>query len=169
MKQIIYLVVFCLNISFIFSQSKGTIKSPSTFFPKEKVKVLVVGTFHFNYPNLDVNKIEDKEKIDVLSEPKKSENLAQRQYALLCAALLAVKPGGIVVYSTCSINPKENDQVIARLLKRKGDDFQLLNLPLPEGAEKTQFGVQFMPDVCGFGPMYCCKLQRYEGLSSNRT
>ena len=70
-------------------------------------------------------------------KPKKSENLAQRQYALLCAALLAVKPGGVVVYSTCSINPKENDLVIERLLHRKTDHFQILSLEVPDKGEKS--------------------------------
>lgn len=49
------------------------LKPPSEFFPKEKTKVLVVGTFHFDYPGLDVNKTADEDKIDVLVEPKKSE------------------------------------------------------------------------------------------------
>ncbi len=102
-------------------------------------------------------------------KPKKSENLAQRQYALLCAALLAVKPGGIVVYSTCSINPKENDKVIERLLHKKSDQFQIVSLSPPRFAEKTEYGVQFLPDACGFGPMYCCKIQKHESLPSNRT
>ncbi len=101
-------------------------------------------------------------------KPKRSDQLAQRQYALLCAALLAVKPGGIVVYSTCSINPKENDQVIERLLQRKSEQFQILDLNAPPKTEKTKFGVQFMPDACGFGPMYCCKLQRHESISPDR-
>ncbi len=101
-------------------------------------------------------------------KPKRAEQLAQRQYAMLCAALLAVKPGGMVVYSTCSINPKENDQVIERLLHRKSEQFKILALNIPDKAEKTQFGVQFMPDACGFGPMYCCKLQRHESISSAR-
>jgi 5-methylcytosine rRNA methyltransferase NSUN4 len=95
-------------------------------------------------------------------KPKRGESLAQRQYALLCAALLAVKPGGVVVYSTCSINPVENDGVIAKLNKKKGEGFDLVPVPAPEGAEKTEFGVQFLPDVNGFGPMYCCKLRRAE-------
>jgi 5-methylcytosine rRNA methyltransferase NSUN4 len=95
-------------------------------------------------------------------KPKRAESLAQRQYALLCAALLAVKPGGTIIYSTCSLNPVENDGVIGKLLKKKTEDFELLKIDLPEGAEKTQFGLQFLPDVCGFGPMYCAKLRRVE-------
>lgn len=49
------------------------IKSPSEFFPKEKTKVLVVGTFHFDYPGLDDHKTAEDDKVDVLKEPKKSE------------------------------------------------------------------------------------------------
>ena len=49
------------------------IKNASDFFPTEKTKVLVVGTFHMNYPGLDDHKTTDSDKIDVLKEPKKSE------------------------------------------------------------------------------------------------
>jgi len=48
-------------------------KPVSEYFPKEKTQVLVVGTFHFDYPGLDAHKTSDEDKIDVLKEPKKSE------------------------------------------------------------------------------------------------
>jgi 16S rRNA (cytosine967-C5)-methyltransferase len=38
------------------------------------------------------------------------------QYKLLCKAASLVKPGGIVVYSTCSIEPEENYKVVERFL-----------------------------------------------------
>ena len=38
------------------------------------------------------------------------------QYQLLCKAASLVKPGGIVVYSTCSIEPEENYKVVERFL-----------------------------------------------------
>ena len=41
---------------------------------------------------------------------------AQRQRELLHAALRAVRPGGRVVYSTCSLEPEENEQVVAAVL-----------------------------------------------------
>ena len=41
---------------------------------------------------------------------------AQRQRAILSAALRAVRPGGRVVYSTCSLEPEENEQVVAAVL-----------------------------------------------------
>ncbi|MDX1463555.1 MAG: DUF5694 domain-containing protein [Marinirhabdus sp.] len=49
------------------------LKSPATFFPSERAKVLVVGTFHFDYLGLDEHKTAEDDKIDVLKEPKKSE------------------------------------------------------------------------------------------------
>jgi 16S rRNA C967 or C1407 C5-methylase (RsmB/RsmF family) len=92
--------------------------------------------------------------------PSRSEKLAQRQYALLTAALLAVKPGGRIVYSTCALSPLENDGVIARLLKKKAG-FRVLPAapPVPE-AERTEFGLQFLPDRCGYGPIFYSVLEK---------
>jgi 16S rRNA (cytosine967-C5)-methyltransferase len=42
---------------------------------------------------------------------------ADRQRAILRAALRAVKPGGCVVYSTCSLEPEENEHVVAAVLR----------------------------------------------------
>jgi 16S rRNA (cytosine967-C5)-methyltransferase len=41
---------------------------------------------------------------------------SERQRAILLAALRSVRPGGRVVYSTCSLEPEENEQVIAAAL-----------------------------------------------------
>ena len=41
---------------------------------------------------------------------------AERQRAILSAALGAVHPGGRVVYSTCSLEPEENEEVVGAVL-----------------------------------------------------
>ncbi len=46
---------------------------------------------------------------------------AERQRAILRAALRALRPGGHVVYSTCSLEPEENEQVIAAVLSQNID------------------------------------------------
>lgn len=46
---------------------------------------------------------------------------AERQEAILASALRAVKAGGRVVYSTCSLEPEENEQVVAAVLRDRKD------------------------------------------------
>ena len=48
--------------------------------------------------------------------PEDLERQAERQRAILTAALRVVCPGGHVVYSTCSLEPEENEQVVAAVL-----------------------------------------------------
>ncbi len=95
-------------------------------------------------------------------KPARSEKLAQRQYALMTAALLACKPGGRIVYSTCSVSELENDQVIARLSKKKSDQFEVIRTDLPPvgGSEFTDFGVRMWPDRCEAGPIYYSVLKK---------
>jgi 16S rRNA (cytosine967-C5)-methyltransferase len=51
--------------------------------------------------------------------------LAQRQHAILRAALRAVRPGGCAVYATCSLEPEENEQIVAALLAENPNARQL--------------------------------------------
>ena len=44
--------------------------------------------------------------------PDEFEDLIRLQTRLLFTALERVRPGGVVVYSTCSIEPEENDGVV---------------------------------------------------------
>ena len=60
--------------------------------------------------------------------------LSEIQYNLLKNAAQYIKPGGILVYSTCSIEPMENEEVVQRFLT----DFPMYTI---ENAE------QFLPDV----------------------
>lgn len=92
--------------------------------------------------------------------PRRTEHLASRQYSLLAAAFLAVKPGGRIVYSTCSISPTENDEVVRKLLKKKKTSVKLVEAPVGVGGERTELGVAYMPDVCGFGPLYLAVIEK---------
>lgn len=104
--------------------------------------------------------LETPKELDKWSE-KRTKRLAGIQYGLLCSALLALKPGGKMVYSTCSISPLENDGVIEKLLAKKGDQI-CLDLPAPatEWAEKTKYGYLHLPDKCGFGPIFYTRLKK---------
>ncbi|MHA7057250.1 DUF5694 domain-containing protein [Aquimarina sp. M1] len=71
----VILTLFTTNVTAqkITKENEGILKPYASYYPKQKTKVLVVGTFHFSYPGLDYTKTKDTDKIDVLKEPKKSE------------------------------------------------------------------------------------------------
>jgi 16S rRNA (cytosine1407-C5)-methyltransferase len=52
--------------------------------------------------------------------PARPRFLAKRQWSLLSAAFLLLKPGGSLVYATCALSPEENDGVAGRLLEKYG-------------------------------------------------
>ena len=45
----------------------------------------------------------------------------ERQRAILTAAAALVRPGGELVYATCSTEPEENEAVVSAFLQREGD------------------------------------------------
>lgn len=91
--------------------------------------------------------------------PKRGQRLAKNQYGLLCSAILALKPRGQILYSTCSISPLENDSIIEKALTKKS---HLVKLDLPKindpNIERTKFGHIYLPDKSGAGPLYFSRL-----------
>lgn len=78
---------------------------------------------------------------------KKSEALPDIQLAIASAASSYVKKNGLLVYSTCTILPRENEENVSRFLERHGD-FSLL-------WERTLY-----PDTDGTDGFYIAVLKR---------
>lgn len=91
--------------------------------------------------------------------PRRIQNLCRDQYALLTSALLALRPGGSLLYATCALTPEENDGVITRLLERGRHPGRVERVSLRRG-EPTEHGVRFLPDAGGFGPLYFSLLRK---------
>lgn len=92
----------------------------------------------------------------------RSKRLSKLQYSLLASAIQVLRPGGRIVYSTCSISPLENDKVVERLFKRKGEGLRIIHEELPLG-EKTEFGTLVLPDRGGWGPLYISVIEKDNG------
>ncbi|AZA62066.1 DUF5694 domain-containing protein [Chryseobacterium indoltheticum] len=70
MKTSILIVLITMS-TFLFGQKK-----PSEYFPDPKTKVLVIGSFHFDYPNQDAHKTKKSDQVDVL-EPKTAAEVTE--------------------------------------------------------------------------------------------
>ena len=64
--------------------------------------------------------------------PEDFAQLPQLQYAILCAGAKYVKKGGRLVYSTCTVNRTENEQVVRRFLAENSGFKVCAPLALPE-------------------------------------
>ncbi len=65
------------------------------------------------------------------------ENLPNLQYNILSFSCQMVKPGGKLVYSTCTLHPAENEQVVERFLKEH-DEFSLEPVKIPSSMVREQ-------------------------------
>lgn len=63
--------------------------------------------------------------------PKKGKMLAPKQGYMLRSAISATKPGGTIVYSTCTISPEENEGVIDWILKKEKDRIAIEKITFP--------------------------------------
>ena len=59
---------------------------------------------------------------------KKIKEMASKQRKLLFSAWYALKPGGTLVYSTCTLAPEENEMQISKLLERFEDEVEIKNI-----------------------------------------
>lgn len=84
---------------------------------------------------------------------------AKRQGALLDALSQVVRPGGRLVYATCSSEPEENEEVVARFLERRRD-FHVT--PLPDWAEPFRDGpyARTRPETDGGDAFFAAVLAR---------
>jgi NOL1/NOP2/sun family putative RNA methylase len=70
---------------------------------------------------------------------KDVETLSKLQKELIMSAYKALKPGGILVYSTCSFDPAENEEVIDYLLSNTDAELEKINLNLKSHRPFTEF------------------------------
>ncbi|NXI10516.1 NSUN4 methyltransferase, partial [Irena cyanogastra] len=104
---------------------------------------------------------------------KERQMLPMLQLQLLMAGILAARPGGEVVYSTCSLSPLQNECVVERALDVAEAQFNISIHVEDLSHFRTLFQdtFSFFPDcrlgelvlphlTANFGPMYFCKLRR---------
>lgn len=68
---------------------------------------------------------------------RKIKEMQSKQRKLLFAGVQALKPGGTLVYSTCTFAPEENESVVSKVLKVFGDAVELVDTGLDERVAGT--------------------------------
>lgn len=99
--------------------------------------------------NPDIKYLRQNKDIKALS--KLQERIVKNLWAML-------KPGGRMVYATCSILPAENDTVIKRILK-SCEDAQEIKITADWGIERP-FGRQLFPQANGHDGFYYAVLEK---------
>jgi len=100
--------------------------------------------------------------------------LTRRQERLLRRALRLTRPGGTVLYVTCTFAPEENEAVVSRVLADAPTEVVPLTLPVPHASGLTAFeeerfhpalegAARIYPHHLDSGGLFLCLLRRLEG------
>ncbi len=91
------------------------------------------------------------------------DSLPDLQYRIVCKSSKLVKSGGILIYSTCTLNPKENDEVAAKFLANN-EDFRPYRLSLPDAlvraVKEPEHQITMMPHIHGTDGFFIAAFQK---------
>lgn len=117
----------------------------------------------------------DEDNIFSVGKMRERELLPEYQALLLYNAYMLCKPGGFVVYSTCTLSPSQNDGVIRRFFEQFKKVHPLQPQPVLSSLNSLtelfklhynfffgcQYGIQVIPTLkANFGPMYICRIRK---------
>jgi len=93
-------------------------------------------------------------------DPKTMADLPRLQLAILKNQARYVKPGGLLMYSTCTLVRAENEGVVEAFL-RENKDFSTEPLPLPKPFPENQSGMlALIPGQYDTDGFFICRLRR---------
>lgn len=163
----------------------GVVNSVITNFPGERFGQWFPNTFDIvlldapcSMENLHPG---DKNKREI--KPAERGRLAQRQAQLLLSALQACKPGGQVVYSTCTLAPEEDEAVLDNVLQHVGKSVELTDAGVRLGIDApgltsafgqvytadTRKALRLWPHILGTSGFFCAHLRKESPLPGLRS
>ncbi|XP_018590238.2 5-cytosine rRNA methyltransferase NSUN4 [Scleropages formosus] len=117
--------------------------------------------------------MEEENNIFKKMRTKERQKLPALQTQLLVAGMEATRPGGVVLYSTCTLSQLQNEMVVEQAMHvaqdERGVTVEVEDLgPLERHFESTfhfaprqRLGLLVIPHLtANFGPTYLCKLRR---------
>jgi len=93
-------------------------------------------------------------------DPEEMERLPDIQLKILYKQAEYVKPGGVLMYSTCTLLRRENEDVVEAFL-RHNPEFTLEALPLPDVFPKNESGmIALIPGQYDTDGFFIARLRR---------
>jgi 16S rRNA (cytosine967-C5)-methyltransferase len=88
------------------------------------------------------------------------EEMAELQGRMLAAAADVVQPGGLLVYSTCTLEPEENGERVAAFLERRQDYALEPTDAVPRALRNADGCLEMTPQQQGFDGSFAARLRR---------
>jgi 16S rRNA (cytosine1407-C5)-methyltransferase len=135
-------------------QTWGSISTALTSYPGERFGEWFPNTFDRVLLDAPCSgeslRTAERRKTRFVSQTERLQ-LQRRQIKLLESAFHAVRPGGQIVYSTCTLAPEEDEAVLDALLRQYPQQFVIESvermLPMPAPAVTRDGDREFHPDV----------------------
>lgn len=131
----------------------GDASEPSTWWDGEKFDRILLDA-----PCSAIGIIRRHPDIKVLRTPEEIIKLAELQHKIINSLWSLLKPGGILVYATCSVMPKENSQIIENFIKNKPD--VVCDLLDVDWGITQSIGRQLLPSISGHDGFYYARLRK---------
>lgn len=109
------------------------------------------------------------ERLD--QSPGYIKQLASLQKQLAASALQALRVGGVMVYSTCTLNVQENEEVVESLLRTYGDAVERLPLDSLPGTEemRTDNGdIRCWPQITDTQGFFVARLRKLKKVDGDK-
>ncbi|MCF7805744.1 MAG: 16S rRNA (cytosine(967)-C(5))-methyltransferase RsmB [Candidatus Marinimicrobia bacterium] len=93
--------------------------------------------------------------------PEDIPRMVETQSAILRNIARSVKPGGVLVYSTCTLEPEENWGVVEKFLE-ENPNFRIIPIPdmIPERFQDEKGAVMVLPHVHNMDGAFAVRIQR---------
>ncbi|MGD2118152.1 MAG: 16S rRNA (cytosine(967)-C(5))-methyltransferase RsmB [Chromatiales bacterium] len=99
--------------------------------------------------------------IKLLRRPEDIDGLVTLQRCILNNIWPLLKPGGQLLYATCSLLPQENQQQVEWFLSQQTDAYAL-PLTYQADVQACSVGIQVLPGTAGMDGFYYARLGRHE-------
>lgn len=101
-----------------------------------------------------------RKKPDIKWSKDDISSLSDIQYEILSSSAKYLKTGGELVYSTCTLNPQENEEVILKFIKNNLD-FELAEIVLPSSLNRENNGyITLYPNIDNTDGFFISKIKR---------